>query len=80
VTLRPGLLEDRERYERVTDGWVDNTPEDALTHQVAKLPRERAERARGNALQCWQLDTRSWVDLPDSCVDDLTADLLKLVY
>jgi hypothetical protein len=35
---------------------------------VAKLPRERAERARGgDARECWQLDTSGWVDLPDSC-------------
>jgi hypothetical protein len=153
VTVRPPLLEGRERYERVTDGWVDNTHEHALTHtvqiadsdravevailalpsptyeilearcralagdlpsavtsgfprlagaamvggltrrvaevtgpgagavlvldatieaarlarQVAKLPRARAERARGSALECWQLDTTGWVDLPDSC-------------
>lgn len=153
MTVRPALLEHRPRYERVTDGWVDNTHEDALTHtvriadpdrtvevaivalpspsyeirqarcralagelssavtrgfprlagtamvggltrrvadatgpgaeaalvldatieaarlarQVAKLPRERAERARGGAFECWQLDTTGWVDLPDSC-------------
>jgi hypothetical protein len=153
VTVRPALLEDRDRYERVMDGWVDNTHEDALTHtvhladpelavevaivalpsptyairgarcralagelpaavtngfpelagtglvagltrrvaqvtgpgvgaalvldatieaarlarQVAKLPREHAERARGDASECWQLDTTGWVDLPNSC-------------
>jgi hypothetical protein len=153
VTVRPALLENRDRYERVMDGWVDNTHEDALAHtvqiadpdravevtivalpsptyeirdarcralagdlsssvttgflrlagtgmvagltrrvaeatgpgsgaalvldatieaarlarQVAKLPREHAERARGSALACWRLDTTGWVDLPDSC-------------
>lgn len=153
MTLRPPLLQGRARYERVMDGWVDNTHEDALTHtvhladpdaaveievvvrpspsyeirearcravagpmaagvtagfshlagtsmvagltrrvsevvgsgpgaalvldatieaarlarQVAKLPRERAERAREGAAACWQLDTEGWIDLPDSC-------------
>jgi hypothetical protein len=27
-------LEGRDRYERVTEGWVDNTHEDAFTHTV----------------------------------------------
>jgi len=153
MTLAPLLLQGRERYERVMDGWVDNTHEDALTHtvhlsepgrtvgveivarpsptyeirearcgalsgtldaaistgfarlagtamvagltrritdatgpgdgaalvldatieaarlarQVAKLPRERAERARMGAAACWELDTTGWIDLPDSC-------------
>ena len=151
--IRPALLEGRDRYERVMDGWVDNTHEDALTHtvrlsdddralelsvealpspsyliraarcrpvsgafdpavaagvgrlsgthmvgglsrrvteltgagagagfalgalveaarlarQVAKLPRAEAERAAGDARQCWQLDTTGWNDLPNSC-------------
>jgi hypothetical protein len=38
-----------------------------LARQVAKLPRERAERTRDGALECWRLDTEGWVDLPDSC-------------
>jgi Protein of unknown function (DUF2889) len=39
-----------------------------LARQVAKLPRERAERtAGGDAWECWQLDTSGWIDLPDSC-------------
>jgi hypothetical protein len=39
-----------------------------LARQVAKLPRERAERvAGGDPWECWQLDTTGWVDLPDSC-------------
>jgi hypothetical protein len=153
VTIRPALLEGRQDYERVMDGWVDNTHDDALTHtvhladpdravevavvarpspgyeivearcralagdlgaaviagfpgltgtrmvggltrrvaetigdgegaglvldatieaarlsrQVTKLPRERAERARDGAWECWQLDTAGWIDLPDSC-------------
>jgi hypothetical protein len=39
-----------------------------LARQVAKLPREQAERAAGgDARACWQLDTTGWSDLPDSC-------------
>ena len=39
-----------------------------LARQVAKLPRERAERAAGgDAWECWQLDTTGWIDLPSSC-------------
>lgn len=42
-----------------------------LARQVTKLPRAEAERAAGtapaDAWACWQLDTTSWVDLPDSC-------------
>jgi hypothetical protein len=47
---------------------VDATIEAArLARQVAKLPRERAERARDGARECWRLDTEGWIDLPDSC-------------
>jgi hypothetical protein len=39
-----------------------------LARQVAKLPPERAARARGgDPWECWQLDTTGWVDLPNSC-------------
>jgi hypothetical protein len=39
-----------------------------LARQVAKLPRERAERAAsGDPWECWQLDTTGWIDLPNSC-------------
>ena len=38
-----------------------------LARQVAKLPRERAERAAGNPWEAWHLDRSGWVDLPDSC-------------
>jgi hypothetical protein len=38
-----------------------------LSRQVAKLPRERAERATGNAWEAWQLDRAGFSDLPDSC-------------
>lgn len=148
------LLRGRDRYERVTEAWIDNTHDDALTHtvrlrdpdravevavvarpsptyeiceargrplagrlapavieglarlagtrlvaglgrrvaeatgpgegaslvldglievarlarQVTKLPRAQAERvAGGDAWEAWQLDTSSWIDLPNSC-------------
>jgi Protein of unknown function (DUF2889) len=32
--IRPALLEGRDRYERVMEGRVDNTHDDALTHTV----------------------------------------------
>jgi hypothetical protein len=39
-----------------------------LARQVAKFPRERAERAAGgDPWECWQLDTTGWADLPGSC-------------
>jgi len=38
-----------------------------LARQVTRQPREDAERAAGDARACWELDTRSWIDLPDSC-------------
>lgn len=151
--LEPAPLRGRDRYERVVEGWVDNTHPDAFTHvvrvadpdaaveveivalpsptyrivtargralhgavdpaavadmatlggtemvggltrrageaagsgagaalvvhavieiarlsrQVAKLPREQAERAAGDPRACWDLDTSGWIDLPDSC-------------
>jgi hypothetical protein len=48
---------------------VDATIEVArLARQVAKMDRERAERAAGgDPWECWQLDTTGWVDLPNSC-------------
>jgi hypothetical protein len=48
---------------------VDATIEVArLARQVARLPRAAAERATsGNALDCWELDTAGWIDLPGSC-------------
>lgn len=39
-----------------------------LARQVAKLSRERAERAvAAGPAAVWELDTTGWVDLPDSC-------------
>ena len=32
--IAPALLQGRDRYERVMDGWVDNTHEDAFTTQI----------------------------------------------
>src|SRR5262245_4224968 len=48
---------------------VDGVIEAArLARQVAKFPRERAERAAGgDPWECWQLDTDGWIDLPGSC-------------
>jgi hypothetical protein len=48
---------------------VDATIEVArLARQVAKLPRDAAERAAsGDPLACWMLDTTGWIDLPNSC-------------
>ncbi len=38
-----------------------------LSRQVARLPRERAERATVSAWEAWQLDRAGFSDLPDSC-------------
>ncbi len=38
-----------------------------LARQVTRLPPERAARAAAGPWECWQLDTTSWIDLPDSC-------------
>jgi DUF2889 family protein len=38
-----------------------------LSRQVAKLPRATAERATGDPVACWNLDTTGWIDLPNSC-------------
>jgi Protein of unknown function (DUF2889) len=40
--IRPALLHGRDRYERVMDGWVDNTHEDAFTHTVRLHDDDRA--------------------------------------
>ena len=42
VRLHPPLLEGRQRYERVMEGWVDNTHDDALTHTVRLADPDRA--------------------------------------
>jgi hypothetical protein len=47
---------------------IDATIEVArLARQVARMPRAAAERATGDPLACWTLDTTGWVDLPNSC-------------
>jgi hypothetical protein len=38
----PVLLAGRDRYERVMDGWVDNTHDDAFTHTVRLTDDDRA--------------------------------------
>ncbi len=50
--------------ERVRDAMIEIA---RLSRQVAKLPRQRAERAAEGPAACWQLDTEAFVDLPDSC-------------
>ena len=40
--IAPALLRQRDRYERVMDGWVDNTHEDAFTHTVTLRDDDRA--------------------------------------
>jgi hypothetical protein len=40
--ITPALLRDRDRYERVMDGWVDNTHPDAFTHTVALSDDDQA--------------------------------------
>jgi hypothetical protein len=41
VSIDPRILRGRDRYERVMDGWVDNTHDDAFTHTVRLLEPER---------------------------------------
>jgi hypothetical protein len=72
VAMVAGLT--RAVAQRVGDGagaslTVDAAVEVArLARQVARLPRELAQRAAsGDALACWELDTTGWADLPDSC-------------
>lgn len=39
-----------------------------LARQVARIPRERAERAAGgDPWACWELDMSSWIDIPGTC-------------
>lgn len=40
--IEPALLRGRDRYERVTRGWVDNTHDDAFTHTVILEDADRA--------------------------------------
>ncbi len=40
--IEPALLRGRDRYQRVMDGWVDNTHDDAFTHTVVLDDPERA--------------------------------------
>jgi len=40
--IAPALLENRDGYERVMEGWVDNTHADAFTHTVALRDDDQA--------------------------------------
>jgi hypothetical protein len=40
--ITPSLLRGRDRYERVMDGWVDNTHPDAFTHTVVLRDDDQA--------------------------------------
>lgn len=40
--IAPALLRGRDRYERVMEGWTDNTHADALTHTVQLRDPDRA--------------------------------------
>jgi hypothetical protein len=40
--IAPALLESRDHYERVMEGWVDNTHADAFTHTVALRDADQA--------------------------------------
>ena len=42
MTVSPALLDGRARYERVMDGWVDNTHDHALTHTIHLADSDRA--------------------------------------
>jgi len=40
--IAPALLENRDRYERVMEGWVDNSHADAFTHTVVQRDDDQA--------------------------------------
>ena len=40
--IAPALLRDRDRYERVMEGWVDNSHPDAFTHTVVLRDDDQA--------------------------------------
>ena len=40
--IAPAVLRGRDRYERVMDGWTDNTHADAFTHTVRLGDDDRA--------------------------------------
>jgi hypothetical protein len=58
------LLGDEEGAALALDATIEVA---RLTRQVARMPRADAERAAGDALACWTLDTTGWTDLPNSC-------------
>ena len=42
MVLDPGVLRHRDRYERITEGFTDNTHEEAFTHTVRVTEPDRA--------------------------------------
>jgi Protein of unknown function (DUF2889) len=58
------LLGDGEGAALALDATIEAA---RLARQVARMPRADAERAAGDPLACWTLDTTGWVDLPNSC-------------
>jgi hypothetical protein len=58
------LLGDGESAALALDATIEAA---RLARQVARMPRAEAERAAGDPLACWTLDTTGWVDLPNSC-------------
>jgi hypothetical protein len=48
--IAPAVLAGRARYERVMDGWVDNTSEEAFTHTVQLADPERSLELEVEAL------------------------------
>jgi hypothetical protein len=58
------LLGDGEGAALALDATIEAA---RLARQVARMPRSDAERAAGDPLACWTLDTTGWVDLPNSC-------------
>jgi hypothetical protein len=59
-----GLLGDGDGAALALDATIEAA---RLARQVARMPRADAERAAGDPLGCWTLDTTGWVDLPNSC-------------
>src|SRR5439155_675251 len=71
----PPLLRGRARYERVMEGWVDNTHVDAFTHTVSLSDDDRAVEVAVVALPSPTYEIRharcralaGGIDLPNSC-------------
>ena len=50
MTLSPVVLQGRDRYERLMEGWTDNLHAEALTHSVRLTDPDRAIELRVVAL------------------------------